>query len=150
MDSQKISVETRQVELLMTNGTIISGETFLQLHGAHQIGTQRVGEVINSGEDFLPVKGKDGGVELINLEQVVSVATATEREFDPLLELARKHDIQVEAVGGEALDAQIYVDLPGGQNRVKDFLNQDKRFLHFVRDDQVVYIARQRIMRVRD
>lgn len=149
MDSQKISVETRYVELVMVNGTTISGETFIQLHGAHQVGMQRIGELINSDEDFLPVR-RDGVVELVNLEQVVSIATAATEEFDPLLELATKHDIQVEPAGGSILDVRIHVDLPGGQSRVKDFLNQDKRFLHFVREDQVIYIARRKIMRVRD
>lgn len=149
MNSQKISVETREIELILTNGASLQGETFLQLHGVHQAGMQRVGEVINSGENFLPVK-RDEGVELINLEQVVSVATAASEEFDPLLELAPKYSIEVEPAGGEILAVQIFVDLPGGQVRVKDFLNQDKRFLHFVCGDQVVYIARNKIMRVRD
>ena len=149
MDDQRISVETRQIEAVLSNGCRISGEAFLQLHGAHLTGPQRIGEVINSDEDFLPVRSPEG-VELINLEQVVSVATAATEEFDPLLKLGEEHQIQVEPSVGEPLHLRIFVNLPGGKTRVKDFLNQDKRFLLFLYDDKVIYLARNRILRVKD
>lgn len=149
MNDQKISVETRSVKIILSNGAEVSGETFLQLHGVHQEGLQRIGEVLNSDENFFPVRGANG-VELINLEQVVSVSTAAEEEFDPLLELGEEHHIEVEPSHGETLQVRIFVNLPGGQTRVKDFLNQESRFLHFLHHDQILYIARKRIMRVKD
>lgn len=149
MDDQRISVETRGIEVLLANGDVIRGETFLQLHGAHLSGPQRIDEVLNGADNFLPVRsGKE--IELVNLEQVISVSTAVEEEFDPLLSLGEEYQIKVEAAVGKALDVRIFVNLPGGHNRVKDFLNQSKRFLLFIHDDQVIYMARNRILRVRD
>ena len=149
MNDQKITVETRSVKIILSNGAEIRGETFLQLHGVHQDGLQRIGEVLNSDENFLPVRGASG-VELINLEQVVSISTAAEEELDPLLELGEEHHIEVEPSHGKTLQVKIFVNLPGGKTRVKDFLNQESRFLHFLYQDQILYIARKRIMRVRD
>ncbi|MFK5925820.1 MAG: hypothetical protein QM483_04225 [Desulfuromusa sp.] len=149
MDDQRISVETRKIKLTLSNGKHLSGETFLQLHGERLIGLQTVGEILNGDDIFLPFRHEDN-VELVNLEQVVSVEVAAEEEFDPLLALGEEHQIQVEAVVGEALDVRIFVNLPGGRNRVKDFLNQQKRFLLLLQDDRILYLARDKILRIQD
>ncbi|MCW8860735.1 MAG: hypothetical protein OQK50_00445 [Deltaproteobacteria bacterium] len=149
MEDQRIKVETRRIELILSNGIQLSGETFLHLQGARQTGPERIGEILNGQDNFLPVRSKEG-IELVNLEQVVSVAVSAEEEFDPLLELGEEHQIQVKSTLGDFLPVRIFVNLPGGKNRTKDFLNQDKRFLLFLYKDQVLYMARNKILRVKD
>ncbi len=149
MDNQRISVETRQVKLTLSSGSQLTGETFLQLHGEHLSGLQKVGEILNGEDNFLPLR-YEGKVELINLEQVVSIAVAAEEEFDPLLALGEEHQIWIEPTVGEAINVRIFVNLPGGRNRVKDFLNQKIRFLLLLQKDQIIYLARNRILRVQD
>lgn len=149
MNNQQISVETRQITLTMSNGSQLTGETFLQLYGEHLTGLQKVGEIINGEDNFLPLRS-EGKIELINLEQVVSITVAAEEEFDPLLGLGEEHQIWIEPAVGEALDVHIYVNLPGGRNRVKDFLNQKVNFLLFLQGEQIIYLARNKILRVRD
>ena len=133
----------------MVNGLRISGETFLQLQGAYLTGPQRVGEILNDEEIFLPVRA-NGQVQLVNLEQVVSVSLPAELEFDPLLALGEEHRVRVEPVVGDVVDARIFVNLPGNKSRVKDFLNHQQRFLLFLHNDRVIYFARKRILRVTD
>ncbi|MDX2479126.1 MAG: hypothetical protein QNK24_02175 [Desulfuromusa sp.] len=149
MDEQRISVETRRVELTLSNGLQLTGETFLQLHGKHLTGVQRVGEILNGEDNFLPLR-YGGKVQLINLEQVVSISVAAEEEFDPLLALGEEHQLWVEPTVGEALNVRIFVNLPGGRNRVKDFLNQKRRFLLLLQEDQIIYLAQNKILRVQD
>lgn len=149
MDDQRISVETRRIKLTLSNGSQLSGETFLQLHGEHLTGLQRVEEILNGEEIFLPFRYA-GKVELINLTQVVSLAVAAEEEFDPLLALGEEHQVRIETTVGEALDVRIFVNLPDGRTRVKDFLNQPVRFLLLLHEDQVIYLARNHILRVQD
>ena len=149
MDDQRIIVETCAVELVMVNGLRIHGETFLQLQGIYLTGPQRVGELLNGDETFLPVRA-GSQVQLVNLEQVVSVSLSAELEFDPLLTLGEEHQVRVEPVAGDAIEARIFVNLPGNKSRVKDFLNQKIRFLPFLDHDRVVYFARERILRVTD
>ncbi len=149
MNNQRINVKTRQVVLTLTNGSELTGETFLQLHGEHLFGLQKVGEIVNGEDNFFPLRYQDK-VELINLEQVVSITVAAEEEFDPLLALGEEHRIWIEPAVGEALNVSIFVNLPGGNNRVKDFLNQKLRFLLLRHKDQIVYLARNKILRVRD
>jgi hypothetical protein len=149
MEDRRVSVETRQVELVLVTGDRISGEFFLQLQGMHLTGPQRVGEVLNAEECFLPLRIADS-VRLVNLDQIVAVYTASEGEFDPLLMLGEEHQIQVTPVVGEPIKVKIHVNLPSGRNRAKDFLNQPKRFLLFLYNDQVVYLARNKILQVED
>ncbi len=149
MDDQRIMVETCQVELVMVNGLRISGETFLQLQGVYLTGPQRVGEILNDEEIFLPVRSSNQ-VQLVNLEQVVSVSLSAELEFDPLMALGEEHQVRVEPVVGDTAEARIFVNLPGNKSRVKDFLNQKKRFLPFLQGGRVIYFARKRILRVTD
>jgi hypothetical protein len=149
MDDQRIIVESCEVELVMVNGLRISGEAFLQLQGVYLTGPQRVGELLNSDEAFLPLR-RDGQVQLVNLEQTVSVSLSAEQEFDPLLTLGEEHRVRVEPVAGDAIEARIFVNLPGNKSRVKDFLNQKIRFLPFLDNDRVIYVARKKILRVTD
>jgi hypothetical protein len=149
MDDQRISVARRNIKLTLSNGVQVSGETFLQLHGEHSTGLQRVGEILNGDNIFLPVR-QDDRVELVNLEQIVSVEVAAEEEFNPLLALGEEHQIKVEAVVGDVLDVRIFVNLPGGRNRAKDFFNQQKRFLLLLQDDRIIYLARNKILRIQD
>ncbi len=149
MDDQRIIVETCEVKLTMVNGLAIRGETFLQLQGVNLTGPQRVGEILNDEEIFLPLR-TNNHIELVNLEQVVSVSLPAELEFDPLLALGEEYQVRVEPVAGDMVEARIFVNLPGNKSRVKDFLNQKKRFIPFLQEDRVIYFARKRILRVTD
>ncbi len=149
MDDQKISVETRRIELVLTNGARLNGEMYLQLHGYHRAGPQRVGEVLNDENNFLPVRTEEG-TKLINLAQIVAVSVSADDEFDQILALGETHQLRVITSIGEIFDALIYVNLPSGRNRPKDFLDQKKRFLLFLVEEKVVYIARRKIIMVED
>jgi hypothetical protein len=122
---------------------------YLQLHGFHQSGTQRVGEVLNGENNFLPVRTSEG-LKLVNLAQIVTVSVSAEIEFDPILSLGEEHPVRVTTSTGDTLDTRIYVNLPSGRNRAKDFLDQKKRFLLFIVEENVVYIARRKILLVED
>lgn len=150
MSDQRISVVTRQISLLMGTGEELSGETFLHLHGEHDSsGLQRLDEVLNGQEPFLPVRHQQQ-VVLVNLQQVVSVTASRDEELDPLLTLGQEHAVLVEPIVGPPLKASLFVNLPDGKSRVKDYLNQDKRFLLFLDDKLVIYLARDKILRVED
>lgn len=149
MNDQRISVARCPVELVLANCANISGETFLQLNGEHISGSQRIDELLNGDDNFLPVQ-IDQSVELVNLEQVISLRTTYALEWFTLLSLGEKHVVWVEPLHGLPFDATIYANLPNGKTRVKDFLNQQKRFLPFICDEKVVFLARNKILMVKD
>lgn len=149
MEEQRISVQTRRVEIALTNGERLKGELFLQLHGAHIDGPQRLGEILNGEDSYIPLR-HDGQIDLINLEQVVAVSSSATEEVDDLLKIGEEHQVKVYTTTGQSMDLRIYVNLPCGKTRVKDFLNQRKKFLLFLHDDTVIYLSRDNIIRVLD
>jgi hypothetical protein len=149
MDDRRIMVETRGVELTLSSGVQLHGDFFLQLQGAHLTGLQRVEEILNDTDSFVAIR-VGGRVELINLEQVVCVSLVAEVELDPLLTLGSEHRICVEPAVGGPLALRVFVNLPSGRERVKDFLNQPRRFLPFLQEERLLYLARAWILRVTD
>lgn len=149
MSDQRISVFCCQVDLILANGTNMRGETFLQLYGEHSSGSQRVDEILNGDDNFIPIQ-VESAVELVNLEQVISLRTSYNSEWFALLTLGVKHSVWVEPLHGSAFDATIYANRPNGKTRVKDFLNQQDRFLPFLCDNKVIFLARDKIVRVKD
>jgi hypothetical protein len=146
---QRIDVSTRYATIVMISGKQLQGEIFLQLHSGHLSGPERVGEALNSEETFLALETSEG-VELLNLELVISVSVEAEEEFDPLQTLGTKQNIWLQTSLGDEFNAEIYINLPSDRTRVKDFLNQPYRFLPILHDNKVSYISRNKIMRVRD
>lgn len=146
---QRLAVDTRRIRVQMANGSCVSGDTFVQMQGSYLSGAQRVEDLLNGDDSFLPLRN-EFGTQLVNLEQIVSVSLSADEELDPLMTLGREYSVRVEPTLGDGINVRIYVNLPGSASRVKDFLNQKKRFLLFVDSDQAVYIARDKIMRVSD
>lgn len=149
MDSQRISKETCDVLFSLADGRKVWGEVFLNLFGAHHDGPQRVGELLNSDEPFVPIKTEEG-TELVHLRQLVSAQVEAEHELDELMLLGEHYHVTVQTVLGQSFQAEVYVDLPEGGRRVKDYLNRTEGFLRFIIGEQVLYLNRCFIVSVRD
>jgi len=149
MDSQRISKETCNVLFALADGREIWGEVFLNLFGELHGGPQRVGELLNGDEPFIPIKTEEGTL-LIHLLQLVSAQVASEVELNELMTLGEHYRVKVQTVLGKSIDAEVYVDLPEGGRRVKDFMNRSQGFLRFIVGDQVLYMNRNFIVCAQD
>jgi hypothetical protein len=146
---QRIDVANRSVSVVLASGNRLCGKVFLHLQNELLSGPERVSDALNNGENFLALE-TDEGIELLNLDMVISVSVAAEEEIDPLLTLGNRRRIWLQTALGEEFTAEIYINLPSDKTRVKDFLNQPSRFLPILHQDKIIYIARNRIMSVRD
>jgi len=139
MNERRLATVTRSVLLVLSNGRQQPGDLFLQLVSPHHGGLQRVGELLNGDDRFLPLRSAED-VSLVNLEQVVSVQVDRDEELDPLLLLGEHHRVRLKTVLGHCFDAEIHVNLPGSRGRVKDFLNDPARFVPCLLPDKVLYL----------
>lgn len=139
MNERRIETATRAALLVLSNGRQLAGELFLQLVSPHHGGAQRVGELLNGEEPFIPLR-HEGTISLVNLGQVVSVQVDREQELDPLLLLGTHHQVVFETVLGHRFGTEVHVNLPGSRGRVKDFLNDPARFVPCLLPDQVLYL----------
>jgi len=149
MGDRRLQVSTRQVKLILADSRALSGELFLQLFSVHGTGPQRLAELINGDELFLPLR-TTSRVQLVNIEQVVSLSCADPKERHELMTFGTCYQVRVIPLAGEMIEANIYVNLPESRNRVKDFLNQADRFLPLVREKEIVYLNPRHILLVED
>ena len=113
MDNQRITKETCDVLFSLADGRKVWGEVFLNLYGAHHDGPQRVGELLNGDESFVPIKSEEG-TELIHLMQLVSAQVDAASELDELMTLGEHYCVRIKTILGQDLEAEVYVDLPEG------------------------------------
>lgn len=149
MADARLETHIQPVQVQLATGELLDGEVFLQLADVYHTGPQRVGTLLNGDDYFLPVRC-DGHVTLINLRQVVSLSVAADYEADELMTLGKEHQVAVRTTASDPFSAQIYVNLPDGRTRVKDYLNQHQRFLPFFSGSKVVYCNFRYILQVED
>ena len=149
MDDHRISVDTRHVDILFSHGNQISGEIFLQLHGTKSYAPQKIEEILNGDDEFIPLRS-NGKVELLNTKHIVALTCEADREQDDLQTLGEHYVVSIETVSGKFDDLNVFVNLPSGKKRIKDFLNQPKTFLYFSKSHKGLYLQRDMIVRVSD
>jgi hypothetical protein len=149
MDEQTIAKETRDVGLILSDGTSLAGEVFLNLYGAHHFGPQRVGDLLLGPERFLPLRSASG-TRLVNIAHILQARVGAAEETDPLMLLGERHAVAVTTASGERIETVLYANLPDGSQRVKDYLNQPLRFFTFFLPEAVLYLHRAAILWVED
>jgi hypothetical protein len=148
MTDQKIAKERRPVLFILADGSEVKGEVFLSLYEARRMGPQRVGELLNGEDLFLPVATAEGMLHL-NVSNIVMARTETQPEWDDLETLGRKYSVRISTHLGE-IAGEVFVNLPREHSRVSDFLNQPDRFLRISGPEEIVYVAARFILSVRD
>lgn len=149
MDDRKVAKELQAVALELADGREIQGMVFLRLFEAHHSGRQKVGELLNSGPAFLPVKTREG-VLLINPSQVVALSIAKEDEADELMTLGKPNPVRIRTSRARDIAGVFYVDLPAESSRMKDYLHQSFRFFPLFQAEEIMYINRDFIVSVQD
>ena len=149
MEDQKIVKNRRQVLFTMADGSTIEGKVFLSLYEARHERPQRVGELLNSDDAFIPVETEAGMIHL-NIINIVTAQTLLQEEGDELMRLGEQYRVQVATSLGTAIEGQVFVNLPHDRSRVSDYLNQGESFCRVLRADEIIYVGTRFILSVRD
>lgn len=146
---RKIEKEVRPILCELSDGSEIEGDVFLRLYEARHAGPQKVGDLLNEEKKFLPVKAK-GGTLLLNRSHIVLTKVKAELEKDDLMTLGKKVTVRLKMHRGREIQGDIFINLPEGFCRVKDYVNQPTRFFTLIQPDFVIYINQEFILSVRD
>ncbi len=139
MDERKIQKGTQGVKILLSTQEQLEGQVFLRLHEAHHDGRQKVGDLLNQGLTFIPVKtGSDAF--LLSTSQIVTLETALEFERDDTMTLGKKYDVRISMIHGKEIAGNIFVNLPDDSSRIKDYFNQPVRFFAVSRPESILYV----------
>jgi hypothetical protein len=148
----QIGTEAVAVEVSMLSGPALAGEMFLRM-GA--VGAREtVSDRLNDGTAFFPLRTPDGAVLLVGKAQVRYVVApamdddervADERSSMPQMLVTAELD------SGETFTGVVFVDLPPGQVRTLDYVNEAKLpFIPLAQLDREYLINRALIRHVRD
>ncbi|PLX83493.1 MAG: hypothetical protein C0617_11225 [Desulfuromonas sp.] len=149
MGEQKIEKNRRRVLFTLADGSDIEGTVFLSLYEMHRLGPQRVGELLNGEDAFIPVETAEGLLHL-NVANISVARTDADGEVDELMTLGRRYPVEVTTLHGPQVRGEVCVNLPDGNCRVRDFLNQPLRFFPLFLPGEVAYLNPCFVLSVRD
>lgn len=149
MDERKIEKENRPVLFELYDGSEIDGEVFLRLYEAHHAGLQKVGDLLNEETRVIPLRTKTGTL-LLNRSRIASAKVRAELEKDDLMTLGQKYTVSLKMIRGKEIQGDIFVNLPEGFCRVKDYFNQPVQFFPLIQSEFVIYINRELLLYVQD
>jgi hypothetical protein len=116
----------------MTNGEEWPGWFFVSSASPRHDGPERVADLLNSTDAFLPFELNRGGsvhVVLYNRRHIVSVGLfENEAGRDPAFEVMRPRLVSIQLTTGQRLTGTVRVDGPVGHDRLSDWLRQPAPF----------------------
>ncbi len=150
MNNEKIDKKKKEILFTLTNGTEIQGEIYLWMYSSNRTGAQRFDELLNEGNQFIPVRTADGFV-LLNSTHIMLAQAKMEKNSHDLKMIGEKYRVHITTLLHENLEVDLFISLPEGSRRVKDYLNQPLRFFtFFLPDEHILCINREFILSIRD
>jgi len=148
-DSTMFRVQKRQVHATITlaNGQNVRGCFFLSESSADHAGPERVDELLNASERFVPFQlDTETGpprVTLYNRTQIVLVhlpESEVALAHDPSYNIARPEPASLLLSNGDRLSGEIHVVGLTGHARLSDFTNL-RAFIYFEKPNQTVIVS---------
>jgi hypothetical protein len=148
----RIRKRSLEVELALAGRTPRRVELFLAEHGPHDFTRQRVLDLLEQVDSFLPARDlATGEWESFNSRAVVWIGMSrlsieTEGSADELFE--HRRSVRVSLVGGAWLEGEILYSAPDGGPRLVDHLNQRERFFRLWNGERVFLVSKDSVLRV--
>lgn len=148
----RVRKERLEVDLALAGAPPRKVELFLAEHGSHGFSRQRVLELIERADCFLPACDRiTGEWESFNARAVVWIAMSrasadADGPGEELYDYRRL--VRVELDGSEPLEGEILYSAPEGSARVVDVLNRRDRFLRLWSGDRVFLVNKDSVLRV--
>ncbi len=148
----QIGTQAVTVEVFFAAGARLTGEMFLRLGAVGA--AESVSERMNDGTPFFPLRAPQGHVVLVGKSTIRYVVTPSMDDDDRIAD-ERSSSPQVlvtaELDSGESITGVFFVDLPPGQVRTLDYINEPKRaFVPLAQLDREYLINRTHILHLRD
>ncbi len=149
MSNEKIEKKKKKVLFTLTDGTVIKGEIYLWLYSTNRMGPQRIDELLNEGTPFIPIKTVDSHV-LLNSTHIMLARAEMEKNIHDSIMMGKKYTVHITTLLHNNLEADLFISLPEGFRRVKDYLDQPIRFFTFFLPEHILCINRDCIVSIRD
>jgi hypothetical protein len=141
-----------EVELAFAGQAPRRVELYLAEHSSHDYSPERVLDLLEHAENFLPACDLESGEwESFNSRQVTWIGMPVE-SFDgggTATELfEQRRWVRVVLTGGEVLRGELLYTSPDESSRVVDLMNRNERFFRLWTEDRVLLVNREAVVRI--
>ena len=136
----KVSIPVRVV---MTAGGLLDGQAFVADIARDHTGPERLEEMLNEPELFMPLVSK-GKVYILNKRHLLYMTTSARSEIDyykSLTTITRAEEVRLILRSGRAVTGTLLVEMPAGMSRVQDYLNSNRSFLPVLVRGQLALVS---------
>jgi len=121
----KVEKKRFSVTLFFPNETAKEGDIFLSYLAAHHEGHERVIDVLNQRDPFIPIHFKDEATKLVNKDNILMVTFPSDgEETEDSVFTDSRVEVVIHLIKDTCLEGNFCFSLPIHSRRVKDFLNQ--------------------------
>ena len=148
-DELRVPKRRVQSEVFLPGGATRQVTFFLSEFAPHHAGPERLSDLLNGEDDFVPaVDAATEGMMFVGRQIVAAARVAGEWEPGDDLPGAEEHELEVILVDGRVLRGVARFVLPAGRTRLLDFLNDDQPFIRLAEGAMVALVNKRHIARV--
>ncbi len=138
------------VSVTLLDSDILVGDLFIQASAKHQFAMEDASEVMNTSDDFFPLRLRSGSTLLVAKGQVRDVRVAPEHIPATDWSVCVPTPVHIRLRDGSNLEGKFLIETNAGRTRVLDYLNHwTERFVSLYRADGLVLVNVSQIVHVR-
>jgi len=138
------------VEVVQPGGAVRRVAVFLAENASTHEGPERLSDVLNGGEEFIPAFDEEARVmTFLNRKSLAAARVSREVEGDDGDEVTipTEHEVEIDLAGGTRLRGIVSYVRPGN-GRLVDFLNERAPFFRLLEPESVALVSRRHVARV--
>lgn len=150
VDDLRIPKRAVPVEVVVPGGGVRRVSVFLAEGAASHPGPERVSDLLNGSEPFIPAREEPGGAMTFLHRASIAVArvAADEEPADASYTIPTEHEVQIALADGTLLAGLVSYVAPENHGRLVDFLNRPEPFIRLLTPDGVALVGRAHVARV--
>jgi hypothetical protein len=145
----KVPKQRAEVEVLLPGGAARQVVVFLSEFASTHSGRERLSDLLNGGEDFVPALDTlTGNMTFLGRQSIAAARVAPEWEPADETVMASEHELEVTLADGTVLHGRVRIVMPPERSRLLDYLNDAPPFLKLVERGSVALVNKRHIARV--
>jgi len=150
MEDLRVPKRQVPVEVVLPGGQSRRVTLFLAEAAAGHEGPERVSDLLNGREAFIPALDRDAGSMTFLQRTSIAVArTASDAEPEPAgFTIPLEHDVEITLSDGSQLAGTVTFLAPPQHERLIDFLNRPEPFFRLLEREGVALVGRAYVARV--
>jgi len=156
MSEFRVEKRRAEAELTLSSGGLLQGWFFLSGSSATHAGPERVADLLNAENGFLPFEvpaGNTPDTVLINRSHLIAVRLieqTTEAQLDPGYVVATERHVEMLLSNGETLSGAVRVYRPQGRDRLSDYARSSDVFRYVENAEGTFVVNSAHIVQLRE